>query len=124
MTISLELEVNKRMTRAFIAVRPVTITLTPRTDVADGAGGAVKTNGTARAPQTFSLIEPGGSGYKEPAMTDAGAQYTIDFMLLGEFDAVIAVDDVFTHDGREFKVLSVMPFNGYERRALVVRHGW
>jgi len=119
-----ELTVNRELTAAFIARRPVTLTLTPRVETSDGAGGKTKSLGTPRAPQVFSLLEPSDSGYREPAAIEEGRQSSIDFMLLGTHDAIIGLYDVFTYDGREYKVVELMPDNGYEKRALVMRHGW
>lgn len=118
------LEENRQLTEAFIMVSPVSLALQPRTSVADGTGGRLKPTGTPRSPQVFSLLEPSYSGFSEPLVTADGKQYTVDFMLLGRYDAVVAVDDVFTYDGREYKIVAVMPDNGYEKRAVVLRHGW
>ena len=118
------LEENRALTEAFIMVAPVSIALIPRTSTSDGTGGRLKPAGTPRSPQVFSLLEPGSSGYSEPVVTVDGKQHTIDFMLLGRYDSVMAVDDVFTYDGREYKIVALMPDNGYEKRAVVLRHGW
>uniref|UniRef100_A0AAU6R687 Head-to-tail adaptor n=1 Tax=Micrococcus phage Kurnik TaxID=3092208 RepID=A0AAU6R687_9CAUD len=120
----LTLAVNLRLTKEYIEFDPVELVLTPRVGVPDGEGGIKKTLGTPREPQTFSLIEPGNSGFQQPIVTDTGSQYTIDFMLLGEVSTVFEKDDVFVHDGHEYKILEIMPFNGYERRGVVIRHGW
>ena len=118
------LEQQKRITKAFIDFDSDTITLIPRMDVNDGMGGSKKLLQTPRAPQVVAMIEPGSSGFQEPTATDAGQQYSVTYQLLGEVDLQIAVDDVFVFDGREFKILAIMPFNGYERRAVAVSNGW
>lgn len=117
-------DVQKRLTEAYIAFDPVDLILIPRVLQSDGEGGEKKVLGTPRPPQRFSLIEPGNSGFQQPVTTDSGTQYTIDFMLLGTVETVFARDDVFTLGGYEYKILEVMPFNGYERRGVVIRHGW
>lgn len=118
------LSINRAATTAFINVAPVTLTLVPRVSVSDGTGGRRKTSGTPRAPQVFTLSEPSDSGFRAPFVTPEGTQLDVDFLLIGEWDAVVDKDDVFTHEGREYKVESVMPDNYYEKRAMVVRHGW
>lgn len=118
------LDIQKRLTKAFIDTAPVSLTLTPRNLVSDGEGGKRQVPGTPRTAQTFMLSEPSDSGARLPVATSDGEQLTIDFMLLGEFDAVIAEGDVFVYNGYEYKIETIMPFNGYERRALVIRHGW
>ena len=115
---------NRAATEAFIAVAPVDIVLTPRVKTPDGTGGRQMALGTPRESQRFSLLEPSNSGYQEPLATRDGQQTTFDFMLLGKYDAIIAEDDVFTHEGKEYKLVTVMADNGYEKRALVLRHGW
>lgn len=112
------------LTRAFVAADPVTISLTPRTLVPDGEGGSVRTPQTPRAPQVFTLIEPGNSGFQQPISDDTGEQYTIEFMLLGDPDVVMERNDVFTYENQDYQIREIMPFNGYERRAVVIRHAW
>ena len=124
MVVAFGLEENKLATKLFIDIAPVTLTLTPRALVDDGEGGKRKVAQTPRAPQVFTLIEPSNSGQTAMVTTDDGSQDTLEFLLLGEFDAIIGKDDVFTFEGREYKVEIIMPFNGYERRAGVLRHGW
>lgn len=118
------LDQNRAATVAFIDVAPTTITLYPRTKDSDGTGGWRLVVGAAREPQVFSLLEPGNSGYDLPLVTVDGEQHAIDFMLLGTYDAIIEEDDVFTVDGEKYIVATIMPFNGYERRGLVIKHGW
>lgn len=117
-------DVQRSVTKAFINFSPVIVQLIPRSKVSDGQGGFKKVVQTARQPQTFALIEPGDSGFSQPVVPEAGEQYTVQYMLLGMHDAVMAKDDVFSHGGKEFKLLEVMPDNGYEKRAVVIRHGW
>ena len=118
------LDIQKDLTEAFIAQKPTSIVLTPRIRVGDGAGGHTKVDGPPRSPQTFTLIEPGDSGAQQPFASSDGSQYTLQFILIGAYDAVVAADDVFTLDGFEYKIVEVMPFNGYEQRAVVIRHGF
>lgn len=122
--ITMGLAENRAATEAFINAAPVDLVLTPRVKQSDGTGGRQMVLGDPRSSQRFSLLEPSNSGYQEPLATRDGQQTTFDFMLLGKYDAVFAEDDVFTYDGKEYKVVTVMADNGYEKRALVLRHGW
>jgi hypothetical protein len=117
------LDVNRRLTRQFIEVAPVTIELIP-VAVAQSAGGRDEVMQTPRAPQVFTLLEPGDSGHRDKVTMVDGSQLTIEYLLLGEWDAQMADGDRFIHDGRKYKLVHVMPENGYERRAMVIRHGW
>ena len=120
----MQLELQKRLTQDFINTDPVVLTLIPRTTVPDGSGGRKKVTQAPRLPQTFTLIEPSDSGFQLPIATDSGQQYTVQYMLLGTVDAIMEAGDVFVWDGKEYKLEAIMPFNGYERRAVVIRHGW
>lgn len=124
MTVTLGLETNRQLTAAFIATCPVEVTLTPRTLASDGTGGVVLTSGTTKAPQVVSLLESGDSGYRTPVASDNGKSLSFDFLMLGLHDADFAENDVFTYEEREYKIITLMPDNGYEKRALVMRHGW
>lgn len=118
------LDENRALTKVFIDIAPVTIELIPRASTADGTGGRLKPTGAPRQSQVFSLLEPSSSGYGEPLVTSDGKQYTVDFMLLGEYNSTMEVDDVFTYGGKEYKIVAIMPDNGYEKRAVVLKHGW
>lgn len=119
-----QLAIQRRLTRAFIAQNPTLVTLIPREIETTNIGGRLKTAGVPRTPQLFSLLEPSDSGYRSPTNTADGSQVTFDFMLLGDADTVIGENDTFLYEGREYKIETIMHFNGYERRALVIRHGW
>jgi hypothetical protein len=120
----LELRIQRRLTASFIKRSPVTITLIPRESVKTPTGGIAKTTGSPRNPQVFTLVEPSNSGYQQANVVIEGSQTTFDYQLIGHHDAIIGKDDVFTHDGREYKIETLMHDNGYEKRAMVLRHGW
>lgn len=119
-----KLAIQKKITKLFIDQNPVTISLIPRVVSKTATGGRLKTAGDPRDPLVVTLIEPSDSGYRAPLMTSEGSQTTFDYMILAEADAVIEENDVFIYDGREYKITTLMHFNGYERRAMVERHGW
>lgn len=115
---------NIALTKAFINVNPVDIVLQPATKTNDGMGGHVRTPAAPRVSQRFTLLEPSDSGYREPTASSDGSQLTIDFLMLGMPDAIVDEDDVFTYEAKEYKIASIMVDNGYEKRAMVIKHGW
>lgn len=116
-----ELAVQRKLTRAFIARQPVTVTLVPRTKVKKPSGGFGWEDGTPRDPQVMTLIEPG--SIPLPIVTVDGVQRETDFELLGEADAVIETNDRFTLDGFTYDVTRIGHANGWEQRALVSKLG-
>lgn len=127
MTHELELKVNRRNTVAFIEERPTTIVLKPQRKVRSATGGYTYAFDPPRAPQTFRIIEKGVglSGPSAPIQrTLDGIERTLEFMLLGDYSADIARYDVWTDDEeRSWEITELYADNGYEVRAIVVRHG-
>lgn len=116
-----ELTIQRRLTTAFIATMPVELVLTSRARVRKPGGGFVWEEGAPRQAQTLRLIEPG--SWPREITTADGVSRTVEYELLGEWDAVIGLNDVFSYDGADWEVAELMGFNGWERRAWVVRHG-
>lgn len=127
MTSDAELKVNRRNTAEFIDVTPVAIVLTPQRQVRTPTGGFAIASDPARAPQTFRIIDLT-TGYATerlpPQRTIDGIERSAEFMLLGNWDVSIARYDTWTDANmNRWEITSVYPNNGYERRAVVVRHG-
>lgn len=118
---STETTVQRLNTTAFIAARPTSIVLTPYTRTRTNTGGYTTSAGTPRAAQTMRIITM--SEDVKPVRTVDGVERKIDFMLLGEWNAVVARDDRFTYEGDTYIVVDLLPTLDYETRALVVRHG-
>lgn len=120
----MDLATNRRLTKAFIDHMPVTLTLTPRARVKKPAGGFAWEDQPPRAPQVFTLIEQGTvGGLPRPTVTVDGVERVVEFELLGEWNAELARDDVFTHKGKDWQVVDLFFENDYERRALVTARG-
>jgi len=120
----LDLTTNRRLTRAFIAVRPVQLVLTPYARQRTSSGGFDLVKQPNRVPQTMTIIESSGvGGLPRPTATLDGAERRVEFQLLGYHDAIIAVRDRFTHQDKEWEVVEVFYDNEYERRALVSARG-
>lgn len=122
---TLELDVQKRLTTAFINTAPVTVTLQPRTKGRTSSGGFVWQKGVPRQPQVMRLIEVNSTVgvAPEPTLTADGQQREMKMILLGEWDAVIGQNDTFEAVGYHWEVVELAHFNGWERRAQVVRIG-
>lgn len=119
-----ELDIQKSLTHAFILTQPVTITLIPRSKVKKPAGGFVWQYETARDSQVMRLVEPSTprEAMPMPQSTSDGVQREIVFMLLGEWDSVIGLYDVFDHDGHRWEIVQLGHSNGWEQRASVARY--
>lgn len=113
--------VNRRMTTAFIAVKPDILILTPRTRVKKPAGGWTWEEEAPREPQTMTMIEH--SGPPQMITTQDGVERKVEFELLGEWDAGMAVGDVFSYKGRDWEVAELWVHNDYETRGRVVGRG-
>lgn len=121
-----ELKVDRENTLAFIAENPSEIVLKPQRRVKTATGGFQIAFDDPRPPQTLRLIDI--SRTFSPAMplqkTIDGVERMVEYMLLGMDDAQMAVYDVWTDEqGRDWEITVMYPDNGYERRALAVRHG-
>jgi hypothetical protein len=118
-----ELAVNRRNTAVFIAADPDSIVLTPRTKQKTGTGGFSFVEGEPRVPQDFHIIPRNNGTGTTPTRVAGGQMREVEFTLMGNWDAQIAANDIFDHDGARWEVLSVDPPNGYEILAQVVRYG-
>jgi hypothetical protein len=120
-----QLDIQRRLTTAFIATRPVTVVLRPRNRVKTPTGGFVWQDAVARPPQVMRFCEPSTQLQEMPNPTTAqdGVVREVQFMLLGEWDSVIGTDDVFDHEGQSYQIVQVAVPNGWEQRASVVRYG-
>lgn len=123
MSVASELEVQRKLTRDFIARNPVVITLTTQVKQSNGAGGWRKVAGSQRVPQTVTLIPQTGGGGTGPTRTAEGEADIVDFVLLAEWDALVAEGDSWSVGPMTYRVEFVFPPNGYETRAGVKRYG-
>jgi len=120
-----ELKMHRINTTAFIAANPTSIALVPRTPVKSGTGTRY-VEGPPREAQTFRLIDQTRTFGSEPGtvLTLDGKQRKAEYQLLGEYTATIGLHDTWVDiDGIVFEVGNLLPDNGYEIRAQVVRYG-
>lgn len=119
-----ELDVQRRNTKAFIAAHSASVVLIPRVPQKTGTGIKL-VDQPARAAQTVRLIDQSAPGGPTPGTVRAadGAQRKVEFILLGTWDAVFGLYDYWIASGIRHEVADLLPYNDYERRALVVRYG-
>jgi hypothetical protein len=120
-----ELQVNRVNTEAFIAANPSYVALIPRTATKTGEG-ILYVDGPPRASQRFRLIDQSSTNGPQPGSIVGadGTQRRVDYQLLGKFDAIVGLNDYWVDAaGIRWEVAELLPDNGYERRARVVRYG-
>lgn len=119
-----ELAAQRRITAAYIAANPSSITLIPRKLVKSGTGTTWQDQ-PPRPAQTFRLIDQSSpSGNQPTATTIDGAQRKVQYQLLGAWDTVVGLRDYWIDaEGFRCEVAELLPDNGYEQRAQVVRYG-
>ena len=121
--ISTETTVQRELTHWFIMSDPVQITLIPHTKVRKESGGFVMEAQPQRETQTFRLI-PVNSLDSPVRSPDQGVQRRYDFTLLGEWNAVMDVDDRWTDElGQTWVIDNLVSANGYERKAMIISYG-
>lgn len=122
----IELRVERRNTTAYIARAPITVTLVKSSKVRQAGGGWKYVDGDPKAPQTVTLIlQTAGalSNDVAPLAAGDGRNLTLNYIMVGEWNADIEEGDKFTLNGREARVQYLLPYNGYEVRAAVVTGG-
>ena len=121
---AVELKYHRDNTRVFIGFKPSSIELIPQTRERTTGGGWKYLPDEPREPQIFRIIELGANTTPPIIVTTDGKQREVEFWLLGEWDANMAVDDTWVaSDGREWLVGDIVRPNGYETRGLVVERG-
>lgn len=118
----LELATQRELTRVFIEQDFEWLTLIPRVHVKTTTGGYVFQEQPPRAPQMFKIIE-NMSVARTSLRVPAGTQRKEEFTLLGKWDSLIAVNDIFTFRGTQWEVVDQVWDNGYERRAQAIQYG-
>lgn len=86
------------------------ITLTPR-ETTVIAGTKSMADLPSRDPQEFWFIWQGDNPI---VSTDKGTTRRLDFVLVGSFDAEVAVGDHWETAGQKFEITYLAPYNGYE----------
>lgn len=122
---TVELDVQRSLTKSFIDTAPLELVLKPRNRVRTSTGGWMWQDAVPRAAQVMRLCFTA-AGISEVPVSVAGedgAARKSEMMLLGEWDSELDVNDTFEVDGHTWIIDQVYVSNGWERRAAVVRHG-
>lgn len=120
-----ELALHRKGTRDFINRDKTVLVLIPSSEVWN-AGSKTHVDQLPRAPQDFKVIWPGAdSGGKVATSESETARY--DFVLVGNYDATVAIGDHWTEgvepNQQTYVVEWVQPYNEYEVKAGGVSHG-
>lgn len=128
-TASMELRMQRKNTLAFIEASPVDIALTPQAEQRTPSGAVALVDGSLRPVQRFRLIpmshtERPVNATSGAAGTAGGVQRKYDMTLLGTWDSEIQENDYwYDGNGQKYVVDAVIPYNGYERKGLVMSYG-
>lgn len=117
-----EMTLQRDLTQWFIDADPSDVILIPQSRVRTSSGGSQYVDQAARAVQKMRMIRM--SHTQKPVITEDGKERQIDFTLLGTWDSVMAVNDYWRDaEGLKYEIVELVPYNGYERKGLVVKHG-
>jgi hypothetical protein len=117
-----EIDIQRRITMAFIDSRPIMITLVPRVRAKQPTGGFAFQELAPRPPQKMRLIESSG-GLPVFITGSDGIQRELEMILLGRWDCDLEKYDVFSYSGQSYEVAQLYFFNGWEQRAEVIKFG-
>jgi hypothetical protein len=119
-----ELRVNRINTKAFIDADPLSLILQTRGSSRTASGAYAQETADERPEQVFKLIMQSPAGGSIEQRTEDGTERQVDFILLGEWDAQVAVGDYWDDEkDQRWEVKAIVPRNGYETRAVVEAHG-
>lgn len=125
--VAFEMQMQRDLTHWFIMQDPTEIVLLPVAQAETPAGGRRAVFGAPRPTQTFKLIQMNHTERPEISQSgeDGGVQRKHDFTLLGEWNATVGINDQWTDalTGQVWKVDSIVPYNGYEVKAMVMSYG-
>lgn len=120
-----EIDFQRQVTSDFITADYVEIALIPREDVVLPSGGTASNDLTPRPVQRFRLIPMSHTEHPVVSLLATGGQSGVtrrhDFTLLGAWDTVIQKNDWWQDtEGRRWIVDALVPYNGYQQKALVI----
>jgi hypothetical protein len=113
-----ELAALREQTAEFIVADSKWITLIRPTRTPNGSGGYTETDVPFVFPQLFRLIPQHGNLSPIRTTLDGEAAQP-DYVLLGEFDTVMARGDHFVDQGRRYVILFVHEKSSYEKKGEV-----
>lgn len=112
-------------TRAFIEDDPTYISLLPArgTRVEKPSGGYDYGVAASRPVQMFKIIQQAGDSTAKGDSESGITTVNRGCILLGEWDSIAEVGDVWTDGANRYVVQELLAENGYERRWLVTAQG-
>lgn len=114
----------RRLTEWFIDDSPSTIRLVPHKQQDRPGGTHEWIPQKARKPQQFRLIPTGGWNTNDGKVAVEGADISKwRFHLIGKTDCEFEIGDTWTWGGLQYRIISLLPQNNWERRALVTVFG-
>jgi len=122
------LDVNRRLTKAFIDDDPHTITPHRRTKIELPGNQFEYVDGPALPSQVVKLVYKGSAssfaGAEGLQLTSDGQETRFDFTIVSEWDADIEEGDWFQDEqGQRWEIKKEIPRNDYERRFGVSAYG-
>ena len=118
---NIELTLHRIGTKQFIDADPTNIILIPQASQAV-AGTKKFVEGPPRAEQKFKIIWADDNGIVRKVGNDGGVR-KFDFIIVGEHDAVVAINDFWKDGDQKFVIEYVFPSLGYEVKAGGISHG-
>lgn len=120
-----EIVTNRQLTHAFIMMDPTEIALVPVEKEEQPSGGFTNVDLPPRPVQVFKVInQTGDASGIVPGEGVRARKY--DFVLVGEWDATIRLDDFWedpANEGSFWVVTDLTPYNGYEVKARITQSG-
>lgn len=118
-----EIDVLRDQTHWFIRQDPTAISLIPRSRIRTATGGYRTVDLPPRPQQIFKLIHVGDS-FATPIESGDGVQRQHEFVLHGEWNSVFDIGDWWADpNGQRWEIGSIVPDNGYQRKAGVYSYG-
>lgn len=111
------LDIQRRLTREFIAQDPLTLELIPQALEVQLSGSKKLVAQAPREPQDFKLIPM--TFDQRPTVTADGVERIISYTLLGTHDCAMGVWDTWSDDTGIYLIVAFAPGHGYEKKGLV-----
>ena len=115
----LELALQRKATAEFIEADRTDLVLIPSNRVEE-FGTVSFVDLPPRPSQPFKVIWPGGDGI---VVTSDGTTRRFDFILVGNYNATVAIGDHWSEGSQHYQVEWVQPYNEYEVKAGGSSHG-
>ena len=115
----------RRAVKTYIGIDHFEIALIPDSKVQVKPGGIYNnSDATPRLPQKFVLEAYNIYGYNTLAdIGGGGDDLRRYFTLTGEYDAIVEIGDHWKDGDTNYRVVSLLPKNDYETKALVIAFG-